>query len=168
MKITNRVNVTEFVYNGLGQRVLEKLSGVLIKQWIWCGGAQPCEERDAFGSVTKRFLAQGELIEGTSYFYTTDHLGSVREMTDSAGTVRARYSYDPYGRFTKVSGDQEADFGFTGFFRHQGSGLSLTMYRAYDPERGRWLSRDPLENAEMKQGANLYAYVANQPLDRID
>jgi len=165
VKITQASGVTEFTYDGNGQRMQEKLNGAVIKQWIWAGGAQPSEERDTSGNVTKRFYARGEQIGGSNYFLTNDHLGSVREMTDSAGTVRARYSYDPYGRITKVSGDLEADFGFTGMQRHQASGLSLTMYRAYDPELGRWLSRDPIgENG----GLNLYAYVGNTPINAID
>jgi len=53
------------------------------------------EERDASNNVTKRFYAQGEQIGGTSYFFTTDHLGSIREMTDSTGAIHARYDYDP-------------------------------------------------------------------------
>jgi len=31
-----------------------------------------------------------------------------------------------------------------------------------------WLSRDPLENAEISQGPNLYAYVTNDPINLID
>lgn len=92
-------------------------------------------------------------------------LGSIREMTDSAGAVRARYAYDPYGRQTKVSGDLEADFGFTGFYRHRASGLYLTKYRAYDAELGRWISRDPIAE---RGGLNLYGYVQNNPINRID
>jgi RHS repeat-associated protein len=115
--------------------------------------------------VTKRFYAAGEQIGSSAYFFTTDHLGSVREMTDATGAIRARYDYDPYGRTTKVSGNLEADFGFTGFYRHQASGLSLTLYRAYDANLGRWLSRDPIaENG----GINLYAYVANNPIGFVD
>ena len=54
------------------------------------------EERDASGiNVTKRFFAQGEQIAGANYYYTRDHLGSIREMTDSTGTIQARYDYDP-------------------------------------------------------------------------
>lgn len=41
-----------------------------------------CEERDSAGStVKKRFFGQGVQIGSTNYFYTTDHLGSIREMT---------------------------------------------------------------------------------------
>jgi len=31
-----------------------------------------------------------------------------------------------------------------------------------------WISRDPLDNAEMSQGPNLYAYVLNNPLRYVD
>ena len=165
LTITQGPNVTTFVYNGLGQRVQEKLNGTVIKQWVWAGGAQPAEERDASNNVTKRFYAQGEQIGGTSYFFTTDHLGSVREMTDSTGAVRARYDYDPYGRITKVSGDLESDFGFTGFYRHQASGLNLALYRAYDANLGRWPNRDPIAE---RGGINLYGYVYNDPINGVD
>ena len=46
--------------------------------------------------------------------------------------------------------------------------LCLTQFRAYDPELGRWLSRDPLRNAEELQGFNLYAYVGNNPIGLTD
>jgi RHS repeat-associated protein len=123
------------------------------------------EERDASGNVTKRFFAGGEQIGGINYYFAKDHLGSVREMTDSSGAIRARYEYDPYGRQTKVSGDLEVDFGFTGFYRHQASGLNLTLFRVYDPELGRWTTRDPIAE---KGGLNLYAYVGNDPIGNTD
>jgi RHS repeat-associated protein len=130
------------------------------------------EERDAAGAVTKRFFPQGVKVEtgpaAGSFFYTRDHLGSVRELTDDSGNVRARYSYDPWGRRTKLEGDLDADFGFAGMLFSSEAGISLARYRAYDAELGRWLSRDPLKQAERKQGPNLYAYVANEPINRID
>ncbi len=89
-------------------------------------------------------------------------------MTDAAGTVRARYAYDPYGRRTKLSGDVDADFGFAGMFWASEANLYLTHFRAYDPNLGRWLSRDPLPNAERAQAPNLYGYVGNDPIDYID
>jgi len=165
VKITQTSGVTEFVYDGGSRRVQEKFNGTLVKQWVWCGGPQPCEERDATNTVTKRFYGQGQLNGTTALFYAKDHLGSVREMTDTSGALRARYDYDPYGRITKVSGDLEADFGFTGFYRHQTTSLNLTVYRAYDADLGRWLSRDPIGE---DGGVNLYGYVGNSPVNYKD
>ena len=86
-------------------------------------------------------------------------------MIDTVGTNRARYDYDPYGTRTKVSGDMDADFSFTGDYNHQNSGLLLTLYRAYDTGIGRWMSRDPLAE---DISINLYAYVENDPINWED
>ena len=42
-------------------------------------------------------------------------------------------TYEPYGVMT-VSGSVKPSVGFAGMYWHQGSGLSLTRYRAYDPQ----------------------------------
>jgi RHS repeat-associated protein len=102
---------------------------------------------------------------GTPLFYTTDHLGSIRELTDGAGAVRARYDYDPYGRTTKISGDKDSVFAFTGHLLHTPSGLALAAYRAYDPGLGRWISADPIG---LRGGPNLYSYVGGRPIDASD
>ena len=166
---TNNTHFTsQFTYDGFGRRVqiVEKNNGTTTstKNFVW-SGRQLCEERDTANNVTKRFLAEGEQINGTSYYFTFDHLGSVREMTDSGGTIHARYDYDPYGRRTKVQGDLDADFGFTGYYVHQPSGLQLALYRAYDADLGRFINRDPIGEAG---GLNLYDYVMNDPVSLID
>jgi RHS repeat-associated protein len=168
-------NRTEFTCDGLGRMVgIRKLvngSEVSRRRFVWCNG-RICEERDAGGALTKRFFDQGVKLETGpltgSFFYTLDHLGSIRELTDASGNVRARYSYDPYGRRIKLSGDVDADFGFAEMFFSSEANLSLTRFRAYDAESGRWLSRDPLRHAETRQGPNLYAYVGNEPISRRD
>ncbi len=87
--ITQGTNVTRFDYDGLSRRVRESLNGAEVRHWVWAG-LSLAEERDATNNVTKRFYVQGEQIGGQPYFYTRDHLGSVRELTDSSQTVRAR------------------------------------------------------------------------------
>lgn len=162
--ISENGDVTEFVYDGKGRRVQEKLNSTLIKQWVWCDDPQPCEERDDSDVVTKRFYPQGEEIGSDPYYFVKDHLGSIREMTDAIGSIQARYDYDPYGRQAKVSGSIESDFGFTGYYVHD-DGLLLSLYRSYDSQLGCWISRDPIaENG----GINLYMYAGNDSINLID
>lgn len=162
-------NRTEYDYDGLGRRIqiVEKTSGSVTstKKFVWVGNRM-AEERDAAGTtVTRRFNDQGEQIGGTAYFYAKDHLGSIRELTDTTGAIRARYTYDPYGVRTKVSGDLDASLGYTGHHYHARSDLVLSKYRPYIPELGRWISRDPIGEAG---GINLYGYVQNNPTGYVD
>ena len=171
---------SEFTYDGLSRRVqiVEKTGSTVTstKKFVWLG-RRIGQERDEHNGVTRRYFAEGERREDPNsvnprgrinYYYTRDHLGSIREVTGNSGVIQARYDYDPYGQRTKLSGEVDVDFGYTGHYHHAPSGLNLTLYRAYDPVMGRWLSRDPLENAEMKQGPNLYAYVQNDPVNAFD
>jgi RHS repeat-associated protein len=166
---------TEFTYDGHGRRIAirQLLNGseVSRRRFRWCG-LRLCEERDASGAVVKRYFPQGMRIEAGplagNYYYTRDHLGSIREVIDGSGNLRARYAYDPFGRRSKLAGDIDTDFGFAGMFWSPEVNLSLTHFRAYDAQVGRWLSRDPLKNAELVQGPNLYAYVGNNPVSRFD
>jgi RHS repeat-associated protein len=170
--ITAGSHRTEFSYDALDRRtrIVEKENDVIVsdKRLVWCG-EEICEERDVTSSVTKRFLAQGETeVAGGNeapYFYTKDHLGSVREMTDRNGNLVVGYDYDPFGRMTKTSVNRNAAFGYAGYFTHTPSGLNLTKYRAYDAGLGRWLSRDPIEE---DGGLNLYGYVGNNPPNITD
>jgi RHS repeat-associated protein len=159
---------SEFTYDGWGRRVhiVEKDNGIATsdRRFLWCG-TTICEERDSSGAtVIRRFFGQGMQEGGAAFFYTKDHLGSVRELTDVAGTVRARYDYDPYGRITKVSGDKDSVFAFTGHMLHARSGLSLAVFRAYDADLGTWISADPIGFA----GQNLYVYADGSPINRLD
>jgi RHS repeat-associated protein len=174
--VTTGTQRTEFFYDGESRlAAIRQLSdGVQIsfRRFLWSGDKIRQEREETGSTVIKRFFPQGFRMEAGpdagSYYYTRDHLGSVRELTDAAGSLRSRYAYDPYGRQVKRAGDLEADFGFAGMFWTREAQLNLTWYRAYDPELGRWLSRDPLSNAEESEGPNLYAYVGNNPINYRD
>jgi RHS repeat-associated protein len=134
------------------------------RKFVW-SGTQLCEYRNANGSVQLQIFAQGQYQSSAAYFYMRDHLGSIREMTDAGGTVVARYDYDPWGRSTTVIGTNKPDFNFTGLYQHAKSGLDMAVYRFYDPDLGRWLSRDPIGEED---GANLYQYVHENPVNLFD
>ena len=169
VKVTVGGNVHEFSYNGAGLRASRKLNGTVTKQWVW-DGTTLREERDAANNVTKRYYAQGVVLGATAaatdkVTYTRDHLGSIREMVDGTGALRARYDYDAWGQRTKTTGALDADMGFTGHYTDDTLGLVAAPFRFYRPDLGRWLSRDPIEE---EGGINLYGYVGNNPLFWVD
>lgn len=174
ISVTTGGNVMTYDYDGLGRRVREKSNGAETRHWVW-EGLGLCEERDPSNNVVKRFYGQGEQIGGVSYYFTRDHLGSVRELVDSTGAIatgglHARYDYELYGARianTVTVNPVESDFGFTGHQEFAFGALELigAPLRFYQPEFGRWLSRDPIEE---EGGLNLYAYVRNAPTNFID
>ena len=146
--------------------VLGVISG---KTFVWSGNTI-AEERDSTGSTTtKRFFAEGEQRIGGSdagsYYYSRDHLGSIREVTDSTGALKSQFDYDAWGNSVVVSGNMNVDFGFTGHYFHAPSGMNLTRTRVYNPTLARWISRDWIAEAG---GINLYGYVVNDPLNKYD
>ena len=166
--ITIGTTRSEFFYDGFGRRVrmLEKQGVTIVsdRRFVWVG-TKIVQERDASNNLLKQFSGQGVVTATATLLYLRDHLGSIREIVDTSGNVRARYDYDVYGKRRKLSGDLDSDFGYTGHFEHVPSGMTLTLYRGYDSGTGRWISRDPIgENG----GINLYGYVYNNPINDFD
>jgi RHS repeat-associated protein len=161
-------NYSAFTYNAFGQNVLiQEYAGATLnntKQFIWSGNIRR-EIRDESGTAITKYFDRGESVSGTNYYFTKDHLGSVREMSDSMGSVKAQYSYTPYGQSEKLSGAEESDVQFTGYYEHKPSGLYLAKARAYNSDLSRFLSRDPVPTAGDING---YAYVENDPTGLVD
>lgn len=161
-------NNSQMTFDGLGRsvKIIENSGGVptSTKQYVWSSVSRN-ELRDGSGSVVSKFFLLGQKNGFTSYFYCKDRPGTVCEMTDSGGNIQAEYSFDPYGRSIKLQGSQSSDFRYAGYYAHAPSGLNLALYRSYSAGIGRWISRDPIEEAA---GTNLFAYVGNTPIGRSD
>jgi RHS repeat-associated protein len=164
---------TEFTYDGLGRRVrvVEKQNGSVVSSlsYLW-DGLSIREQRDASGAKPQqRYFAGGYAdLFGSSpqaYLHTTDHLGSIRETTDTAGNIRERVSYDLWGNPTFSTGAVTAPFAFTGHVFHKRSGLHLAPFRAYSAPMGRWVSRDPMHESD---GVNMFVYCHSDPGNQID
>ncbi len=159
-------NFSSFVYDGHGRNVsiVETTAGSVTstKQFVWCGNDRS-EERDAGGTLTIKFFASGQMNSLTKYFYTRDHLGGVREITDNIGVIQGQYVFDPYGRVTKIVEIVASAFGYAGYYLHARSGLDLTLFREYNASIACWLSRDPVF-----EGSGFYSYVSNSPIKATD
>lgn len=73
---------SEFTYDGLNRvvKIVEKTGSTInsTRKFVWVG-QEKCEFRDATDAVTQRNYPQGQYLGTTAYFYTRDHLGSIRE-----------------------------------------------------------------------------------------
>ncbi len=86
-------------------------------------------------------------------------------VSDNSGAEITSLRYTPYGNSIVLAGSFIPDFGFTGYFLHKRSGMNLTRFRAYNPNLGRWLTRDP---SDSPSSSNLYGYVENNPVCFFD
>jgi len=82
-------------------------------------------------------------VSGTGIeVYHTDRQGSVRALTDAAGSVIATYRSDEFGIPVSATGTSSQPFRYTGE-PSDASGLTYLRARYYDPSIGRFMSRDP-------------------------
>jgi RHS repeat-associated protein len=99
------------------------------------------------------------------YWYETDALGSTYAMTNGAGAVVSRSSYDVFGERALVSANDVAQpFGFTGREHDQG-GLVYARNRYLSTVSGQWTQPDPLGQ---DAGPNYFSYVNDRPTAATD
>ena len=179
------MGVTSYVYDGEGRRI-EKTSSTFTSYYVY----------DSSGDPVAEYTTETQPVYGTLYV-TPDHLGSTRLLTNGNGDVVRRYDYLPFGeeipsgsysRGNDYGGNQYPNAGgssfpgdaashkFTGKERDTESGLDYFGARYYASNMGRWMSPDWAEKAEPvpyakldnPQSLNLYGYVLNNPLSRVD
>ena len=105
-------------------------------------------------------------------YYLTDANNNVTAVTNASGVVQERYSYDAYGNVTIYNANWTATgtasavgntMLFAGMNQDPTTGLYYDRARWYNPSTGGYLSRDPAQS-----DANLYRYVGNDPIGKVD
>jgi RHS repeat-associated protein len=112
---------------------------------------------------------------GGLHFYFDDPLGSRRVQTDYAGNIEKTCSSLPYGDAESCAPTPTENL-FTGKERDSESGNDYFGARYYASSMGRFMSPDwsakeepvPYAKLDDPQTLNLYAYVGNNPLTRVD
>ncbi|UYY83696.1 RHS repeat-associated core domain-containing protein (plasmid) [Arthrobacter sp. YA7-1] len=102
---------------------------------------------------------------GASFYYTTDALGSIILLTDSAQASAASYAYDSWGLTTSATGAQAANNPWQYAAGYYDPSTQRTKFgaRYYNPYRGRFTQPDP-----SGQEANRYAYATCNPINKSD
>ena len=128
----------------------------LLGTWFW----------DPSEPVATRALAMcthnaDKSVSSTRYV-AHDLLKSVSALFDSSGTRQAKFEYTPYGETLTSEGAWAAamPFRYSSEYRDEELGLIYYNYRHYNPQDGRWISRDTIGE---EGGAHVYGFVVNSP-----
>jgi len=116
--------------------------------------------------VASTTLPVSTAVANGTLFYHQDGLGSVTDLTDSAGAMAKSYAYDAYGNVLESLGTVEQPYAYTGREFDSESGLYYYRARYYDPTTGRFLKRDPI--GFVSGDSNPYKYTRNNPINRTD
>tara|TARA_R110002049_G_scaffold215980_1_gene387378 strand:+ start:507 stop:1418 length:912 start_codon:yes stop_codon:yes gene_type:complete len=113
-----------------------------------------------------------EFNDDEVFFYTKDHLGSIRELVGLDGKLKQRQRYSAYGITTREKNTDEMDrlidhaYGFTGRELDSETGLYFYRSRFYSPEMQRFVSEDTIGFGG--GDTNLYRYVNGNPMKYVD
>ncbi|MBU7018354.1 MAG: hypothetical protein HXS44_12660, partial [Theionarchaea archaeon] len=171
-KVTkNQEVLTEYVYDGDGRRVQVTENGETTT-YIY-SSLNMLYEENTTGIASYIYGPPGRLAkkthingESNTFFYHTDHLGSTLSVTDGNGTPISSIEYQPFGE-SSITGSEE-DYQFAGKEK-DASGLYYFGARYYDPQLGRFTTKDPLPGRiQSPQTLNRYVYCLNNPLKYLD
>jgi len=165
-QVTTGGNSYAYRYDGLLNRVA-RIGNSVETRYV-----SGLAETDVSGNITAYYVYGLGLISKITpsdqvYYYHYDGIGSTIGMSDSNGNMVNKYAYDEFG---KVLNQEEAipnPFKYVGQFgvMDEENGLFYMRARYYDPEVGRFISKDPIG---LLGGLNMFTYVGNNPVNLID
>ena len=152
--LTNEVH---FIYDG--NFVIQERNGSNIPQVTYTRSGSSLLARTDYGQE----------IPGspTTAYYHLDGNANVTMLIYANQIVAAKYLYGPFGETLSLSGPLAPlnTYRFASKEWNDRAGIYYFGRRYYDPIIMRFLNRDPIAE---QGGINLYAYVANNPINKID
>ena len=131
-------------------------------------GVRDHESIDASGGIGGLLAIRERVGDGpeTTRHVISDPQGNVMALADPAGTLVARFDYDPFGRLIMETGEAgSCPFRYSTKYRDPDLELYCYGHRWYDPSSMKWLTPDPIGE---RGGVNLTAFCANDPVNKVD
>ena len=137
-----------FVYdNYLCIQQLRAPSNTLFHSYVW----------DPTEPIATRPLIFRPVSDDVAYYFH-DGNKNVSDLVGIHGSV-AHYDYTPFG-VPMASSPSENPYRFSSEYFNETLGLTYYNYRHYQPNNGRWCSKDPIGELD---GVNLFSFVSNSP-----
>lgn len=171
-RISNAAGTYVYGYDPEGMRVREEHGGK-VRQFFYAmedvvsvyGAGGSREAYYAHGPGIDEPLAQ-VASEGLQYLHR-DGMGSVTALSGAAGESLGRINYSVFGSVESATG-AKSRYGFTGR-ELDDTGLSYYRARYYQPEVGRFVSRDSFGGRPTTPASsNRFIYVMNNPTRYTD
>ncbi|NEQ99704.1 MAG: RHS repeat-associated core domain-containing protein, partial [Cyanothece sp. SIO2G6] len=170
--------VVEYTYDAEGRRLVVDDREYVVAPMVGTELDSPHLVTNADGDVVSSYVYAGAMplmhldANGDPVYYLTDAMGSVIGLADGDGVSAANIHYDSFGNVRSATGAQATvssaaggDFRFQGQWLESDTDLYHFRARYYDPEVGRFISRDPVDIIEMEpESSNPYQFVYNNPL----
>ena len=172
-----------YSYDADGRRI-RKVAGTATEEYVYDSAGHQFGTMQPNGTMIRmelyagaRHLATYDSATNATYFIHGDWQGTERLRTNSAGASYETCSNLPFGDSQQCSGGTDVSpMHFTGKERDTESGNDYFEARYYASTMGRFLSPDwsakeepvPYAKLDDPQSLNLYSYVRNNPLIRID
>lgn len=166
-------NTASYEIDGLGRRAQNIINGKLQSSFIYKDAIRLAAVIGPDGKLTQQFgysskFQTPDLLKmgQETYRIISDNLGSVRlVIRASDGKIVQEILHDEFGKVLKNTAPDFQPFGFAGGLYDPNTNLVQFGARWYDPEIGRWISKDP---SLFAGGNNLYEYAVNSPINFID
>lgn len=135
---------TAHTYTYDGDGLLASRASPLATSFLWDPATSP--QRLVQAGTDRIVHGLGPLYiaraDGTTTTLAQDGLGSIRAEVGDAGLITGSFRYRAYGELARSSGLGPTLLGYAGQLTDP-SGLVYMRARWYDPEAGRFLTRDP-------------------------
>ncbi len=172
-----------YTYNESGIRTSKTVDGVTTYYEV--EGSNVVYEKTGNTIIYYIYDGNNELIgfeyDNNKYYYKKNVQGDIIGILDSFLEEIVTYTYDSWGKLISIKDGNDIEvtstthIGYINPYRYRGyrydneTGYYYLQSRYYNPEWGRFINADEvIVNVGVADGYNLFAYCANNPINRCD